>query len=185
MGKHDGDVRQYRIMSESMHADASLRNEECTEEILFGLYHPGGGTSGEFWLRWVPIDDESTPVLMAYSDSWSAMSQFPELLEKLVEWDGCKVSPTMVRGWLQTTTIEDATKRKDEKMAKQPEPEPRDLSVVLMELLMHNYELMVALAKLINAVEETSDCKFGSRLDDATKAARVALDKAKAFPKKG
>ena len=121
MRKHDGDVRQYRILSESWYADANMRNAEYTEEILFGMYCPEGGTSGEFSIRWIPLGGESSPVLTAFGDAWSAMAQFPELLQQMVEWDSRKVSPAMVKEWLKTTTIEDATERSDRSVAKQAE----------------------------------------------------------------
>lgn len=112
MNKHRGDVRRFTILSESWYGASCLQRAEYTEQIMFGMYDPGGGTSGEFAIRWIPLGGESSPVLMVFSDAWSALSQFPELLKQMAVWDSKRVSPMMVKQWLATTNIIDATERK-------------------------------------------------------------------------
>ena len=51
-------------------------------EIMVGLYHPKGGTSGEFAFRWHLVG-VMTPRLEVFSDAWRVLPQFNDVLEAL------------------------------------------------------------------------------------------------------
>lgn len=48
---------------------------------MIGLYHPKGGTTGEFAIRWHRVGGESVPRLEVFSDAWEALQQFGDVLE--------------------------------------------------------------------------------------------------------
>lgn len=49
---------------------------------MVGLYHPQGGTSGEFAFRWHLVG-VMTPRLEVFSDAWPVMPQFRDVLDGL------------------------------------------------------------------------------------------------------
>jgi len=87
MRDHSGCKRAYVRHSKAWYAKTY---EEVS--ISIGMYHPYGGTSGEFMIVWDQIDRYAIPQLRAYDDSWSALLKFNDLLEKMGEIDDKNVS---------------------------------------------------------------------------------------------
>lgn len=56
-------------------------------QVMVGLYHPEGGTCGEFEFEWVPLSSGTHARLNVFEDSWDALWQFQDLLEKMGEID--------------------------------------------------------------------------------------------------
>jgi len=78
MKDHTGDIKQYYC---------SPDYDPIT--IMIGFYSPGGGTSGEFAIRWRDIGLAApVPRLEVYDDGWSALANMPELIAALAEIDG-------------------------------------------------------------------------------------------------
>jgi len=96
MEDHNECERRFVQLSKAWYGDANLRRTDIIDEIMIGFYHPEGGTTGEFAIRWYTIGGESTPMLSAYEDSWSALWQFGDLLEKLSELNGLNPSPERI-----------------------------------------------------------------------------------------
>ena len=107
--KHYGCKRMFTQLSRAWYAEANLRHD-LLDEIMIGFYHPGGGTTGEFAIRWEELGGESTPRLEAFDDSWSALWEFRDLLEKLAEVDDQDITPVQLCDILISLGIEDNTK---------------------------------------------------------------------------
>ena len=56
-------------------------------EIGFGMFAEGDGASGEMAMEWIPLGGRLSPQLKCFHDGWSALSLFPDLIEKLGELD--------------------------------------------------------------------------------------------------
>ena len=41
--------------------------------VMVGIYHEGGGTSGEFEFEWVPLGDREVVRIKAFNDSWAIL----------------------------------------------------------------------------------------------------------------
>lgn len=63
--------------------------EVCKDRlnVNFGMYHKYGGTSGEMSIEWIDLNNRLVPRLQAFSDSWSALSLFPDLIQELAKVD--------------------------------------------------------------------------------------------------
>ena len=57
------------------------------ESIMVGLYHPGGGTTGEFEFIFEVGENalKSCVTLKSYDDSWHVLSCFGDLFDKMAE----------------------------------------------------------------------------------------------------
>lgn len=52
--------------------------------IMLGLYHPNGGTSGEFAFRWHELSARGrSPRLEVFDDAWRVLPQFDDVLQAL------------------------------------------------------------------------------------------------------
>src|SRR6185437_2306319 len=88
------------------------QREGVTEEIMIGFYSHGGGTSGEFAIRWIELGGYSTPRLEVFSDAWEALSHFRDLLDALA----ClpqRADPQTVIEVLRQLGLTDLTQRVD------------------------------------------------------------------------
>jgi hypothetical protein len=112
--KHKGDERRFSIMSQSWYADSNMdptRRAAGEDEIMLGFYSPDGGTSGEFAIRWEILNGAPIARLKAYEDSWSALANFGDVLQKLAELDSTNPSVETVAQVLKNCGIVDATPR--------------------------------------------------------------------------
>lgn len=108
--KHEGCFRQFIITSQAWYGEAQ-NFQEGEDEIMIGMYHPEGGTTGEFGIRWSMLGGESTPALRAFSDSWSSLWHFQDVLQKLAALDGSNPTVTQVAEVLLACGVQDATER--------------------------------------------------------------------------
>lgn len=56
-------------------------------EVMFGMFHSDGSTSGEMAMRWVSLGNKLVPQLQVFDDAWSALALFSDLIERLGEVD--------------------------------------------------------------------------------------------------
>ncbi len=106
--KHEGCKRQFVQLSRAWYSKACLVGDTL-DEVTMGFYHPDGGTTGEFQIRWIPLGGRDTPLLLAYDDAWSALYRFADVLKQLAWLDGANPSPEDVCALLVKCGIEDAT----------------------------------------------------------------------------
>ena len=113
--KHEGCTRKFTHLSRAWYGEACLRDRlaGCVDEITIGMYDlTGGGTSGEFAIRWIELGGENVPRLEAFSDSWDALGQFRDLLAELARLDSTNPTPSKICEVLVSLGIEDATETK-------------------------------------------------------------------------
>lgn len=85
MRDHKGCIRAYHRSNRAYYAKA-FPNENL--HIMFGMYHPEGGSSGEMKMEWVPIGkDIPTPQLMVFDDAFSALGLFTDVIQELAKVD--------------------------------------------------------------------------------------------------
>ena len=106
MKNHEGCKRAYIRTSKAHYAQFRPRQ---TEEVMVGMYHPEGGTSGEFEFEWVILDGKSIARLKALEDSWSALWLFKDLLEKMSEIDSQEIQEPEFCQLLDSLGIVDIT----------------------------------------------------------------------------
>lgn len=89
MKKHEDCVRGYHRSSRAWYAK-SLKDD--TLEVSFGMYHKNGGTSGDMSMKWKNLYGKLCAKLSAFEDSWSVLSLFKDVIDKLGEVDGLLIS---------------------------------------------------------------------------------------------
>ena len=88
---HEGCSRGFIWHSQAWYAKSSPLNENVTDELNIGFYHPEGGTSGEFCIQWEELSGKVVARLMAFDDSWSALAKMPELIEYMESVDDLNI----------------------------------------------------------------------------------------------
>lgn len=85
MKDHKGSKRAYVRSSKAFYAKVLGKKIS----IMIGMYHPDGGTSGEFEIEWVDLGESKglCARLKCFDDAWDALAQFKDLLEKMAELD--------------------------------------------------------------------------------------------------
>ncbi len=108
-GKHEGCKRQFIQTGRAWYAESSLKNSGVTEEVMIGMYHPEGGTTGEFAVRWSELGGKNVPMLCVFDDAWDAILMFRDVLEAMASVDGQNVTPEVFCQLLVRCGVEDAT----------------------------------------------------------------------------
>lgn len=90
---HEGHEKQYLLTSETYYPWTRSRDE--VDEVYFGYYQPGEGTSGEMSVIWKRLEDGKPPVpcLKCYNDAWHALSTFKDVIDAMAEVDNEAISP--------------------------------------------------------------------------------------------
>lgn len=83
MQNHEGCIRGYHRYSKSWNA-----NKSDKIEVDFGMFIEGDGGTGTITVEWNELGGELCAKLISYDDSWSALSLFTDLIEKMGEVDG-------------------------------------------------------------------------------------------------
>lgn len=163
--RHEGDFRGFTILSQSWYADSNLSPAERkngVDEILFGLFAPEGGTSGELSIRWKPLQGKAVPQLQAFDDSWSALATFADLLPKLAELDNTQPTVEQVAAVLMSCGFVDMTERRNPR-AKDDAPNIRALASVL-QVYLDGVNKLRELGRLSSGIPTwASDVEFGKR----------------------
>lgn len=107
--QHEGDERQFYQHSRAWWGKDVPLSNNTIEEINIGFYCPDGGTSGEFCIEWISLNNQNVPRLKAFEDSWSALWEFRDVLEKLAELDSTNPSPEEICELLKSCNVKDAT----------------------------------------------------------------------------
>lgn len=119
---HDGDIKQYIILSEAWYGEANLRPQlrpdmkpylRKVDNVEFGFYAPDGGTSGEMGVNWYQLESDGSPVLCleVFNDAWRALAQFKDVIDALAEVDGQDITPQQFCAILDRCGFVDATPR--------------------------------------------------------------------------
>lgn len=114
-------IRGFYVLSEAWYGKTLLRTKENVhEEIWIGLYHPAGGSPGEFVIRWTALGGKSTPCLEAYGSAWRALGQFKDLLRFLEYMHAEGQHPAVIVALLKQIGCKDLTERRDPKPGEVP-----------------------------------------------------------------
>lgn len=79
--------RGFTRRSQAWYAKSLPFPDDVTEEVMFGIYHREGGTTGEMAMRWHCLDADVCPRIECFGDSFDALRSFGDLLAKLAEYD--------------------------------------------------------------------------------------------------
>jgi hypothetical protein len=109
--KHEGCVRGFSVYSDSWYRKGLGNPDGVLDEIMVGMYHPDGGTTGEFAIRWTMVGHESTPRIEVFNDAWDALQQFNDLLKWMASVDDEHVGPQAFADALRSFGIKDRTER--------------------------------------------------------------------------
>lgn len=126
--KHEGCKLQFTQHSRAWYARQEHENG-FVDEVMVGMYHPDGGTTGEFAFRWMRLSNTRVaPCLVAYHDSWDALNRCGDLLAAMarIDVEDHDISPNEFCRMLISLGIEDATQTEGpyppRKKRKQPDP---------------------------------------------------------------
>lgn len=78
MKDHSGCRRAFHWSTKAYHHCPSGQ-----PEVIFGMFHTDGSTSGEMAMRWEKLGNRLVPQLQVFNDAWSALALFPDLIERL------------------------------------------------------------------------------------------------------
>lgn len=110
--KHEGMIRGFSQLSKAWYGAIALKNANYIDTITFGFYYPHGGTSGEISVNWMKLDGEIIPQLTIFSDAWSALSNFHDLIDLLGQHDNEDPSPEQFCQYLEECKFKDITEIK-------------------------------------------------------------------------
>jgi hypothetical protein len=82
---HSESIRGFHFIPAAWYANQTADGQD--RAVMIGMYHPEGGTSGEFAIREHGMNGSTTLRLEVFSDAWSALALFPDLLAALSELD--------------------------------------------------------------------------------------------------
>ena len=108
--KHEGCERGFTIRSEAWYGKM-LNEPETLDQIMVGMYHPEGGTTGEFGISWAMVGSAPTPYLEVFNDAWHALQRFGDLLAWMASVDDKHVSPQEFAEALRGMGVKDLTER--------------------------------------------------------------------------
>lgn len=96
--------------------EACYRDSIKYREIMVGDYPEGGGTRGEFGIRWIPLGGYETPRLEVFSEGWEVLQEMIErfdLVRRLADLEDAleDPEPEQVAALLLDLGFEDLTKR--------------------------------------------------------------------------
>ncbi len=85
-----GYVRGYHRLSKAWYS--SMETVRIFNvDILFGMYRKEGGCFAEMKIEWVPLQNQLSPRVCAFEDSWLLFGLFSDLFEKLGDYQGKNV----------------------------------------------------------------------------------------------
>jgi len=98
MKDHIEDIKGFYHLSRSWYGEANLihmRKDGIMDSITFGYYCSDGGTSGEMSMKWHNLRNNNCPSarLEVFEDSFHALGQFKDLIDKLAEVDSEEIQP--------------------------------------------------------------------------------------------
>ena len=109
MKDHSGCKRAFVNGPEAWYAKAV--NGIMEPSVNIGFYADEGGTTGEFAVRWHELSGRLAPRLEVFYDAWDALNHFKDVLDRLAEHDGEKITPKQLCDILLECGLEDITER--------------------------------------------------------------------------
>lgn len=117
MTDHKGCIRGYHRSSKAWYAKGNL-NENV--HVNFGMYDEGGeGTSGAMMMEWICLSNALYARLECFEDSWSSLSLFTDLIQKMGEVDSAAIQEEQFCKMLDECGFKDLTAYKDPEEGKE------------------------------------------------------------------
>ena len=91
--KHIDMIKGFTQLSRAWYGEANLKNADYVDVVYFGFYSPTGGTTGEMSVKWINLCGDIVPKITIFSDAWSALSEFHDLIDLLGKHDGEDSTP--------------------------------------------------------------------------------------------
>lgn len=110
--KHDGCVRGFHHYRAAWYGKVGNLGRDVVDEINIGMYHPEGGTTGEFSVKWEELSGEVVARLNVYNDGWNALAHFGDALARMAALDGPTIAPEVFCELLVSCGVVDLTDRK-------------------------------------------------------------------------
>lgn len=108
---HDGCIKGYHDLTDAWFN----KNIEpkFKHKLSIGMYHPEGGTSGEFYVKWEDVGGSArlVPTLEVFDDGWAALSMFTDLIQELGTLDSENISCEEFKELLDRIGFKDLTRR--------------------------------------------------------------------------
>ena len=106
MKDHTGCEPGYYWTAKAWYAKAN----NCYDEITFGMYDLiGGGTSGEMIMQWKELGGETVPQLKVFTDAWSALALFGDVIAELAKHDNENITQEQFIDILKDCGFKDLT----------------------------------------------------------------------------
>lgn len=94
-------------------------------EIIFGMYHKDGSTSGSMSMTWNDLGSGMFPLLKVYDDAWSVLALFDDLILRLGEVDSENITEKQFAGILLECDFEDLTEYEHPRMVYEKQKKER------------------------------------------------------------
>ncbi len=137
MKKHEGNIKAFFHLSKAWYGEANLRNADIKDQVMFGYYTPGEGTTGEMSMRWHQLGGELTPRLDVFNDAWHALSTFTDVIQELGKVDNQHISPDEFCKILLSLGFKDLTPTKSPYEKPVKEQEESELLHAAKQLIVH------------------------------------------------
>jgi len=109
MKDHTGCERAFHQSSRAWYTEHLPLDAGIFDEFMVGMYHPEGGSTGEFKIIFQNLGGDIVPRLCAYDDSWDALFNMGDLLESMADADDKNISPEEFRKLLVLLGFKDIT----------------------------------------------------------------------------
>lgn len=108
---HDGCVRGFNHYRAAWYGKVGNIGRDVVDEINIGMYHPEGGTTGEFSIKWEELSGAVVARLNVYDDAWNALGLFGDVLAAMAALDGKVITPEAFCDVLTNCGLADLTAR--------------------------------------------------------------------------
>jgi len=104
-----GYVRKFTHTSRAWYGKVCLEQSNYADEVMFGLYHPGGGTIGEMSMRWYSLSGKAVPKLECFDDAFFVLGTFRDVISRLADRDNDNTTPEEFQQILLACGFDDET----------------------------------------------------------------------------
>lgn len=107
---HTGCIRGFHQNSRAWYR--GVLHDESVDKFMFGMYAPGGGTTGEMSVTFAKLAGRVVPRLGCFDDGWSTLATFTDLIARMGAVDDKNITPEDFRKMLLECGFTDLTKEK-------------------------------------------------------------------------
>jgi hypothetical protein len=101
-------IRGFHHLKEAWHG---LIDDNCEDEVMFGLYDSQGGCEFELAVRWHNLQGDIIPRLEIFSDGLTSLGELRDVMSELESWHNRHFTPYDLCRMLKEHGFIDLTKR--------------------------------------------------------------------------